>query len=181
MVEAENARQLRRSPSLFDDLCHVHAQNVGHSHITCQALSVGRTRACSVGSGHNHQMQQKSTFGSRVKHLRVSRRPKLTQYEVAAALGISRSHLTKIETGGDMPGRSILSAFADYFGVSRDYLETGTESPGSQLSENLPDSSDERAWILLGKELSEADKLAVTEFVRSTILRQARQGRRRNK
>jgi transcriptional regulator with XRE-family HTH domain len=89
---------------------------------------------------------------------------------VAEAVGITRAHLAKIETGGDAPGRATLSAFASYFGVSMDYLETGTEAPRSEFANDIPDSDDKRAWMLLGDELSRADKMAVAEFIRGTIL-----------
>jgi transcriptional regulator with XRE-family HTH domain len=100
---------------------------------------------------------------------------------VADAVGISRSHVTKIENDGDHPGRATLLALATYFGVSMDYLETGAQAPDAQLVNNLPDGVDERAWMLLGKQLSEPDKLAVTEFVRSTILRKPTTGHRRKR
>jgi hypothetical protein len=62
-----------------------------------------------------------------------------------------------------------------------DYLETGAEASDAQLANNLHDGSDERAWMLLGKELSDADRTAVLEFVRVTILRKPGTARRRKR
>ncbi|WP_250698170.1 helix-turn-helix domain-containing protein [Acetobacter pasteurianus] len=50
---------------------------------------------------------------------------KITQVEAAVAIGTSRSHLTKIETGADLPGRELLMAAAEFYGVSLDWLTSG--------------------------------------------------------
>jgi transcriptional regulator with XRE-family HTH domain len=45
--------------------------------------------------------------------------------DVAAAVGTSRSHLTKIEGGGYAPGREVLMALASFYDVSLDWLASG--------------------------------------------------------
>ena len=64
-----------------------------------------------------------STIGNRLRTLRGER--SLTQAAVAEAVGITRSHLTKIEGGKDVPGRQTLVALANYFQVSLDWLTEG--------------------------------------------------------
>ncbi|QNT77593.1 helix-turn-helix domain-containing protein [Entomobacter blattae] len=62
-------------------------------------------------------------IGFRIRQLRKERN--LTQVEVAVALGISRPFLTAIENGNNSPGRATLSAIAEYFQVSVDWLLAG--------------------------------------------------------
>lgn len=44
----------------------------------------------------------------------------LTQVQLAAELGVSRSHISKVESGDDAPGRQLLEAMAVYFRVPID-------------------------------------------------------------
>lgn len=62
-------------------------------------------------------------IADRIKQLRLDARE--MQVDLAAALGVSRSHLANIETGRDIPGREMLIALARYYGVSVDWLLTG--------------------------------------------------------
>lgn len=80
-------------------------------------------------------IKAKETFGQRVRRLR---KEKGTQVTVAADLGISRAHLAKMETGGDMPGRETLQAMSTLFGVTMDYLQTG-EHPAPADRADDPD------------------------------------------
>lgn len=66
------------------------------------------------------------TLAQRLRELRRAR--KLTQLDVARAVGVDRSHLSKIETGDDTPGRDSLTALAGFFGVSLDWLVTGQDN-----------------------------------------------------
>ena len=72
-----------------------------------------------------------------------------TQAEVADAVGISRAHLAKLETGGDAPGRDSLVALSDYYGVPIDYLEGRTPPAPSPHSGDLVNDPDELAWLNL--------------------------------
>lgn len=73
-------------------------------------------------------MSDTNTLSRRVRTLREQ--SGLTQAAAAAEIGISRAHLTKIETGRDAPGRATLMAIAAYFDVSLDWL---TEGHGEKL------------------------------------------------
>ncbi|WP_373320708.1 helix-turn-helix domain-containing protein [Acetobacter estunensis] len=70
-----------------------------------------------------------TTLGNRLRTLRKERR--ITQSEVASAVGVSRSHLATIERGLDNPGRETLMALADFYGVSMDWLAA---TPGRAVS-----------------------------------------------
>lgn len=59
-------------------------------------------------------------FGQRVKHLRQQR--KLTQIELADALGFSRSYLAEVETGKRNPSLDNVKAIADGLRVSMSKL-----------------------------------------------------------
>lgn len=69
-----------------------------------------------------------ATIGERLRNLRKER--KITQVEAAVAIGTSRSNLTKIETGEYLPGREVLMAAAEFYGVSLDWLTSG-DKPAS--------------------------------------------------
>lgn len=96
--------------------------------------------------------------GSRIKALR-KKTPGLTVQAVAAAVGISRSHLNMIETGGDLPGRETLVAIADYYGVSFDYILHGRDTPPEppQTSE-VVDDPNELALLAFWRSLSFAER-----------------------
>lgn len=61
-----------------------------------------------------------ANFGSILKNLRLSRN--ITQGELAAKLGISRSAVGMYETGGREPDFEMMEAIADIFNVDMDYL-----------------------------------------------------------
>ncbi|WKC16724.1 MULTISPECIES: helix-turn-helix domain-containing protein [Acetobacter] len=72
-----------------------------------------------------------SSIGERLRNLRKQRN--MTQVEAAVAIGTSRSNLTKIETGEYLPGREVLMAAAEFYGVSLDWLTSG-DKPNSKRS-----------------------------------------------
>jgi transcriptional regulator with XRE-family HTH domain len=63
-------------------------------------------------------------FGKRISLLRQKHR--LTQEEASMRLGISRSSLSHYETSRREPDYNTLQKFADFYGVSMDYLMSRT-------------------------------------------------------
>lgn len=63
-----------------------------------------------------------------IKYLRA--RSGLTQVELAKALGLSRSRLNNYESGLREPDFDTVALFADYFGVTFDYLFGRDSSDG---------------------------------------------------
>ena len=75
--------------------------------------------------------QGSTSLGERLKALRSARSAalgrKLSQQEVANAIGVARSYVAACETGSDKPGYDTFVALADYYGVSLDWLGTVTK------------------------------------------------------
>ena len=73
--------------------------------------------------------REPTSLGERLKALRSARSAalgrKLSQQEVANAIGVARSYVAACETGGDKPGYDTFVALADYYGVSLDWLAKG--------------------------------------------------------
>lgn len=67
------------------------------------------------------------TFQDRLHRLRRERG--LSQEGLAEIVGVTRQAVQKWESGASRPDMDNLTALARYFGVSLDYLITGTESP----------------------------------------------------
>lgn len=59
-------------------------------------------------------------FSERLKSLRIE--AKLTQAEVAEKVGVSQPQYARWEAGKRKPTSETLQKFADFFGVSMDYL-----------------------------------------------------------
>lgn len=74
-------------------------------------------------------------IASRIKSLRSDRG--LTQHALAAALGWERGTIATIETGKDRPGAELVTALADYFGTTTDYIlgRTGLAEPAAAQTE----------------------------------------------
>ena len=72
-------------------------------------------------------MSERSHIGQRIRTLREQ--GGLTQADLGAAIGTSRTHLTNIEGGKGNPGRELLVAIATHFGVSLDWLSEGSGEP----------------------------------------------------
>ena len=66
-------------------------------------------------------------MGFRLKQLRKSRR--ISQIRLAMELGMTQNSISRFETGVRRPDYELLIRFADYFGVSIDYLVGRTDNP----------------------------------------------------
>lgn len=90
-------------------------------------------------------MSNAKTFGQAVARLRKDKR--LTQVDLAAAIGVSRSTIAGIERGNDMPGRETLTALSDFFGIPMDRLRHGMVGPRPPRQSQIVDDPDELALI----------------------------------
>lgn len=68
----------------------------------------------------------KKIFGKRLRKIRKAR--DLKGIELAAAVSISQSSLSQIETGNMGPSLDTMVAIADYLDVSLDYLTGRTDN-----------------------------------------------------
>lgn len=87
-------------------------------------------------------------IGSRIKTLRKSK--SITQDELALALGLSgKSAVSNYENGYSTPDNEMLSALADYFHVSTDYLLGRTDDPlpVRDVDQDLHDEHDYNAEL----------------------------------
>jgi transcriptional regulator with XRE-family HTH domain len=73
--------------------------------------------------------------GERIAKLREERG--LTQGELSSRLGITRASLSHYETNRRQPDYETLSALADFFNVSVDYLMRRTEKPEGVLTPDV--------------------------------------------
>jgi transcriptional regulator with XRE-family HTH domain len=108
---------------------------------------------------HNRDMEK---VGDRIRRLRLAR--KLTQGQVAKAIGVTQGSFTQLETGkSKAPASSTLTKLARYFEVDPEWLMTGK---GAQTSiSTLAD--DESELILLYRALSSESRQYVLGRARS--------------
>ncbi len=66
-------------------------------------------------------MNSRTDFGQKIVEARTIRR--MTQAELAEGVGISQSHLSRIETGRYSAGLDILNKIADVLGMELDFVE----------------------------------------------------------
>jgi HTH-type transcriptional regulator, competence development regulator len=66
-------------------------------------------------------------LGKRLKHLRE--KFNYSQKRVADSTGISNVQLSRYESGDRNPDPELISKFADYYGVTTDYLHGRTDDP----------------------------------------------------
>lgn len=137
---------------------------VGQSYISCQLQNCRAFRhrnGRAVVALSTHMIDEPTpkllTPGARLRALR--RRHRIRQEDLAAAVGVSRPHVSMIENDRDLPGRETLAAFADYFRVSIDYILKGTDAPtDAPDSPKLVDDPDELAWLGFWKDLGEDER-----------------------
>lgn len=101
-------------------------------------------------------------FGKRIARLRASK--KLTQEQLAKKVGITRTALAKYENNTREPDFETMSKFADFFGVSIDYLVLG-ENPEKSQKIDLKQLLEERRtahWD--GVPLNEKQREAAYKF-----------------
>lgn len=103
------------------------------------------------------------TANTRAGRLTALREAKdITQDDIAAELGISRSRWSRIESGRCGITLEQLRAVAEFYGVSLDYLEYGRgASAGLPHAGELVDDPDELAWLDFWRRIKPEDKPAV--------------------
>ncbi|MCP5108741.1 MAG: helix-turn-helix transcriptional regulator [bacterium] len=88
----------------------------------------------------NEMGEDLKVAGKRIREIRNELR--LSQKEMAAALGIAGPKLSKIESGVHAPGYSFLYKLATVLNVSLDYLVTGEGDMLLKSKSRSPDSTD---------------------------------------
>lgn len=100
----------------------------------------------------------------RLKELREEKR--LTQQEVATAIGGNQSNLAKWELGKVEPSASFVIKLANFFNVSTDYLLGRTdELGGTVLPSPAPElPQDEQQLLALYRKMSHPQKIRVIAY-----------------
>jgi transcriptional regulator with XRE-family HTH domain len=85
-----------------------------------------------------------------------------TQVVAAEGIGISRTHLSNIETGKDRPGRETLLAIAAYYKASVDQLISllSESSKKNEMTTSKPEQLLELAVLFLGQERGDPARYA---------------------
>ena len=92
----------------------------------------------------------------RLKELREEK--KITQKEVAEAIGGTQSNLAKWEKEKIQPAADMIIKLADFFGVSADYLLGRTDDFGNAVASLPALSEDENGLLALYRGMTSAQK-----------------------
>lgn len=96
------------------------------------------------------------SIGSRIRHLRI--RNNMSQNQVANLLGVSQVAIAKYEKGAVALSSSTLLWYADYFGVSMDYLFGRSGKEGRILEDNVLAAIQEQAKSSMAKVFSDGSE-----------------------
>ena len=99
------------------------------------------------------------TMGARLKRLREE--AGLGQAEVAAATGIERTLISKMENKGNVTDWHKMCALADLFGVTLDYLRHGQTVPSLEGGGEIIKDADERSLVRMWRAMNEGERLAL--------------------
>lgn len=102
-------------------------------------------------------------MGRRPRELR--RAAGLTQTELGAIIGVTRSTIAGIETGGDSAGLRTAIALADFFKVPLDWMLSRKPPPGGPLAGHFVDDPDELAWLAFWRDMEPDERAAVLAFL----------------
>ncbi|HHY74080.1 MAG TPA: helix-turn-helix transcriptional regulator [Bacillus bacterium] len=85
------------------------------------------------------------TLGERLRYLRKEK-AKLSQEKLGKLFGLSESAIGMYERNERKPDYETLNKFADFFGVTTDYLQGRTDTPSQTTKNELPEltAKDER-------------------------------------
>jgi HTH-type transcriptional regulator, competence development regulator len=86
-----------------------------------------------------------SVLGKRLRYLRE--KFNYSQKKVAESLGISNVQLSRYESGDRNPDPELIAAFADFYGVTTDYLHGRTDDPHGYAPETKTEEENTLAKI----------------------------------
>lgn len=94
-------------------------------------------------------------------------RNNMTQVELAKKINLSKSKMSKIESGDRRVTSDELAAFAEVFGVSTDYLLGRPEKQNEVQTEQDLERALDNAHSFSGKPLSDHDRKVAKDVLRS--------------
>lgn len=107
-----------------------------------------------------------AAVGARLKKLRKQKKPRETQEDLAAAVGVTRSTIAGIESGGDGGGLDTMIAIADYYKVPMDWLLCRKVPPGGPLVGKFVDDPDELAIADFWAGLNDGERATMLRLLR---------------
>lgn len=113
------------------------------------------------------------SFDKRLKTLRLQN--KMTQEHVAGRLNVARSTIAGYETKNRQPSHEKLTALANLFHVSIDYLLDGDETITMTSSQSTMTPVTEQNFLEKYRNLSTASKKSVLEYIHLMELREKEQ------
>ena len=126
VVQPQSFGERAAPTTRLDDVSNVHGAMWAYPTASRQE-ECGKNPPRLSAAPYHIGMTANQSIGQRIRTLREQ--AKVTQSALAAELGVSRSHLTKIELDQDKPGREIILAAAAHFNVSLDWLAEGKGDP----------------------------------------------------
>lgn len=111
-------------------------------------------------------MENVKLVGQQVATLRKKLR--MTQTELADAIGVQRSILGEIETGTQPGGLATMLALADYFKVPLDWLLCRKPPLGGPLAGHFVDDPDELAWLRFWQDMDDIERRGMLSFLRGS-------------
>ena len=139
-------------------------RNIRHDEAAVNRQSVGKSDPVIPGPAQGVGMTNLKETGRRVREMRDA--AKLTQADLGAIVGVTRSAIAGIETGGDRAGIMTAIALADYFKVPLDWLLSRKPPPGGPLVGQFVESRDKLALLRFWESLDTPDRRALIRTLR---------------
>jgi transcriptional regulator with XRE-family HTH domain len=178
MCLTQEPRNVRGAAGCSDDVSGVHDDSMSAVPTLRQAPIAGPADTFIPETGQSAEMahgprksrlkKSRGAFGQRLRDLRLARG--LTQEELGAEIGTSRSHIAGMETAADPPGRETLHALATFFAVSMDFLQAGiTQAPQDGRFVHDPE---QLAWLDLWAAIHPSDRPRILRMLRAAAFDQ---------
>ncbi|AHJ69364.1 helix-turn-helix domain-containing protein [Granulibacter bethesdensis] len=106
-----------------------------------------------------------TSFNDRLKKTRQQK--KISQIEVAEAVGISRSFLSDIENGNKDGSFKTIAALADYYNVSLDYIKDGSSPSVLRNPDNIAHDDHERVLLRLWRLIGDDERKSLLILLRA--------------
>jgi len=149
--DAEQTCQRNDAASLGDQVIDgklLHARIVDYAD---ELRKVENSSTIADATAQTDAMTSLKAIGARVRELRLAEN--IGQEELAVVIGVSRSTIAGIETGGDRGGIETMIAIADHYKVPMDWLLDRTLPPGLPPVGKLVYRPDEIAVLTLWNNL----------------------------
>jgi transcriptional regulator with XRE-family HTH domain len=177
MMTPQLPGQFRRATGRLDDVCNAHGRGMWDVPAIGVKPLVGEARTWIAGIADTGRMGnrpritrrniRRTPLAQRLVDLRL--RANLTQVQLSVETGVSRGHIAKLESGGDVPGREALQALARFFHVTMDHLQNGTPLASNDAPLDPAEQEKEAILLRLWRRLHRHNREAVALLMESLI------------